>query len=216
MLFHGLIMYCFSSLSLHKIPLQQSGSSQSHHQSSINGPPCHPCMHHPLLCVCCRYTHTHSCSMYACMLFDDDIILSKRALLSSLSLSLSLSESLGFPFPFPFPIPKAHLSLSFVKNPSVSESNQVSNCEKKKNRSSKSPCSSNRTEQKKKKKLRFFCIFEKAIQTRLQGTVMAKTKPGKKDLDSYTIKGTNKVVRGKNDPPDLPNPIRIPTFRSEF
>lgn len=24
---------------------------------------------------------------------------------------------------------------------------------------------------------------------------MAKTKPGKKDLDSYTIKGTNKVVR---------------------
>jgi hypothetical protein len=26
---------------------------------------------------------------------------------------------------------------------------------------------------------------------------MAKTKPGKKDLDSYTIKGTNKVVRGK-------------------
>ena len=26
---------------------------------------------------------------------------------------------------------------------------------------------------------------------------MAKTKPGKKDLDSYTIKGTNKVVRGE-------------------
>ncbi|KAH8517882.1 hypothetical protein H0E87_005701, partial [Populus deltoides] len=26
---------------------------------------------------------------------------------------------------------------------------------------------------------------------------MAKTKPGKKDLDSYTIKGTNKVVRQK-------------------
>lgn len=26
---------------------------------------------------------------------------------------------------------------------------------------------------------------------------MAKTKPGKKDLDSYSIKGTNKVVRGK-------------------
>lgn len=25
---------------------------------------------------------------------------------------------------------------------------------------------------------------------------MAKTKPGKKELDSYTIKGTNKVVRG--------------------
>ncbi|RWW26574.1 hypothetical protein GW17_00009035 [Ensete ventricosum] len=25
---------------------------------------------------------------------------------------------------------------------------------------------------------------------------MAKTKPGKKDLDSYTIKGTNKVVKG--------------------
>ena len=24
---------------------------------------------------------------------------------------------------------------------------------------------------------------------------MAKTKPGKKDLDSYTIKGTNKIVR---------------------
>lgn len=24
---------------------------------------------------------------------------------------------------------------------------------------------------------------------------MAKTKPGKKDLDSYSIKGTNKVVR---------------------
>ncbi|KAL6529650.1 hypothetical protein OROGR_015273 [Orobanche gracilis] len=24
---------------------------------------------------------------------------------------------------------------------------------------------------------------------------MAKTKPGKKDLDSYNIKGTNKVVR---------------------
>ena len=25
---------------------------------------------------------------------------------------------------------------------------------------------------------------------------MAKTKPGKKELDSYTIKGTNKVVKG--------------------
>ena len=34
---------------------------------------------------------------------------------------------------------------------------------------------------------------------------MAKTKPGKKDLDSYNIKGTNKVVRRK-----LPSPsIRI-------
>jgi hypothetical protein len=29
---------------------------------------------------------------------------------------------------------------------------------------------------------------------------MAKTKPGKKDLDSYTIKGTNKVVRRKHLP----------------
>lgn len=27
------------------------------------------------------------------------------------------------------------------------------------------------------------------------GGLMAKTKPGKKDLDSYTVKGTNKVVR---------------------
>lgn len=27
-------------------------------------------------------------------------------------------------------------------------------------------------------------------------TQMAKTKPGKKDLESYTIKGTNKVVKG--------------------
>lgn len=26
---------------------------------------------------------------------------------------------------------------------------------------------------------------------------MAKTRPGKKDVDSYTIRGTNKVVRGK-------------------
>jgi hypothetical protein len=26
---------------------------------------------------------------------------------------------------------------------------------------------------------------------------MAKTKQGKRDVDAYTIKGTNKVVRGK-------------------
>ena len=26
---------------------------------------------------------------------------------------------------------------------------------------------------------------------------MAKTRPGKKDIDAYTIRGTNKVVRGK-------------------
>jgi len=25
---------------------------------------------------------------------------------------------------------------------------------------------------------------------------MAKTRPGKKDMDSYTIRGTNKVVKG--------------------
>lgn len=31
----------------------------------------------------------------------------------------------------------------------------------------------------------------------LTAPFMAKTKPGKKDLDSYTIKGTNKVVRGE-------------------
>lgn len=29
----------------------------------------------------------------------------------------------------------------------------------------------------------------------LKQSVMAKTKPGKKDLDSYNIKGTNKSVR---------------------
>jgi hypothetical protein len=29
---------------------------------------------------------------------------------------------------------------------------------------------------------------------------MAKTKQGKRDVDAYTIKGTNKVVRGKLPP----------------
>lgn len=28
---------------------------------------------------------------------------------------------------------------------------------------------------------------------------MAKTRPGKRDADSYTIRGTNKVVRGKEN-----------------
>lgn len=28
---------------------------------------------------------------------------------------------------------------------------------------------------------------------------MAKTKPGNKDIDSYTIRGTNKIVRGNNN-----------------
>jgi hypothetical protein len=36
---------------------------------------------------------------------------------------------------------------------------------------------------------------------------MAKTKQGKRDVDAYTIKGTNKVVRGK------PLPARAPDRR---
>ena len=38
----------------------------------------------------------------------------------------------------------------------------------------------------------------------IQPTAMAKTKQGKRDVDAYTIKGTNKVVRGKR----LPRPAR--------
>lgn len=30
-------------------------------------------------------------------------------------------------------------------------------------------------------------------------TLMAKTRPERKDVDSYTIRGTNKVVRGKEN-----------------
>ena len=41
---------------------------------------------------------------------------------------------------------------------------------------------------------------------------MAKTKQGKKDVDSYTIRGTNKVVRG-NPPPAPVAAVCILVFR---
>ena len=37
---------------------------------------------------------------------------------------------------------------------------------------------------------------------------MAKTKQGKRDIDAYTIKGTNKVVRGKPLPGRALDPRR--------
>lgn len=40
----------------------------------------------------------------------------------------------------------------------------------------------------------FVLIQHRQAQTQLDIS-MAKTKPGKKDLDTYTIKGTNKLVR---------------------
>ncbi|CAH9060401.1 unnamed protein product [Cuscuta europaea] len=51
---------------------------------------------------------------------------------------------------------------------------------------------------------------------------MAKTKPGKKDLDSYTIKGTNKVVRPgdsvlmrPSDSDNLPYVARVEKFEAD-